>query len=370
MKRLVVLLRRRSKKYTLELWKFFINFIVALNLKFLKKRRNSPKVFFSGALPGHRGGPRVKVSRLRERFRQRPLGFDVLYVLSNYPYLSVRSVELCRRSNTPIVLNQNGVHFPGWFGQDFALANSQNKLIYENSAYVFWQSLFAREGARLFLSPYDPPGEILYNAVDLNFYKPTDERKSKNSFRLLVAGKFTPDTFYQVRAALHGISLCPPKERFELIVAGLSNSQKILTQILCSDLGLTNSVQLLGPFEQSKAPELMSSVDCYLALKHMDTCPNLVIEALASGVPVIYSNSGGTPELVGSEAGIPLQVDKDWDCAPIAPNIELIAEAIQEVRWVKDKMGKAARERAEGMFDISYWYLRHAEIFRLVREEK
>ena len=41
--------------------------------------------------------------------------------------------------------------------------------------------------------------------------------------------------------------------------------------------------------------------------------PTVVLEALASGLPVVYSASGGTPELVGDDAGVGVPAPLDWE---------------------------------------------------------
>ena len=38
-------------------------------------------------------------------------------------------------------------------------------------------------------------------------------------------------------------------------------------------------------------------------LKYKDPCPNSVIEAMSCGLPILYSNSGGLPELVNNGCG-------------------------------------------------------------------
>ena len=55
-----------------------------------------------------------------------------------------------------------------------------------------------------------------------------------------------------------------------------------------------------------------------------------MIEALACGRPVVYSNSGGVPELVGSEAGIGVGTEQTWD-RDVPPDPVALAEAVAKV---------------------------------------
>lgn len=64
----------------------------------------------------------------------------------------------------------------------------------------------------------------------------------------------------------------------------------------------------------AELPAAFRSADLFLNLSENDPCPNVVLEAMACGLPVLYVPSGGTPELVG-EAGQPFTTDSEFDGA-------------------------------------------------------
>lgn len=49
----------------------------------------------------------------------------------------------------------------------------------------------------------------------------------------------------------------------------------------------------------SELSKKLISADIYISYAQLDPCPNIVLEALAHGLPVIGCNSGGVPEIVG-----------------------------------------------------------------------
>ena len=72
----------------------------------------------------------------------------------------------------------------------------------------------------------------------------------------------------------------------------------------------SEKVELLGTRKPREIAEILRDSQFLLFPSRDEACPNAVAEALACGVPVIYHDSGGTPELCGhGEYGLPLPED-------------------------------------------------------------
>jgi len=124
-------------------------------------------------------------------------------------------------------------------------------------------------------------------------------------------------------------------------------------------------VEIVGPYAQEAAPALLRRAHVLLHTQYNDCCPGLVLEALACGVPVVYSASGGVPELVGEEAGIGVPAELRWD-EPVVPNAEALAEAVVGVREAWPRFSAAARARS-ARFDLAAWIARHRSVFEAAR---
>jgi len=81
----------------------------------------------------------------------------------------------------------------------------------------------------------------------------------------------------------------------EFIIAGEGSSRSKLEQLI-SESNLTNSLKLLG--YQSDIPKILSKVDIYVQPSLWEGLCITVIEAMASGLPVIASDVGGVSESV------------------------------------------------------------------------
>ena len=328
------------------------------------------RTFYGGARSGDIGGPLVKLKRLQAFFPEHRWDYNLVYLLSNAPYLPAFALRLLKRRQVPIVLNQNGVFYPAWYAGDWRAKNSEMARAYHLADYVFWQSEFCRRAADRFLGERGGTGEILYNAVDTERFHPAHSHEDDRPFTFLITGKIDTHLFYRIEASLRGLAEARARGlEVRLTIAGwLSPEAQFMTDELARHLGNAEAVSTIGPYTQEQAPEIYQSADAYLMFKHNDPCPNTVIEALASGLPVLYSDSGGVPELAGPEAGIGLPVEESWD-RPHWPDAGAIADAMQTVISNLPAMSAAARNRATERFDSADWIERHRAVFgRLVRD--
>jgi glycosyltransferase involved in cell wall biosynthesis len=131
---------------------------------------------------------------------------------------------------------------------------------------------------------------------------------------------------------------------------------------LAKELGLGDRVIFLGPYSQASAPDVFRRADIVLHTKYNDPCPTVVIEAMACGRPVVYSRSGGVPELVGDHAGVGLDAPLSWE-RDIPPDPDGLAAGVSRVRADLASFAQAARARAVEHFDAKRWVARHREVF-------
>jgi len=321
------------------------------------------KVYYGGAYKGDLGGPLVKIKRLTTNYPEYRYNFNAVYCLSNFPYLSSRSLKIIKRKNIPIFLNQNGVYFSGWHGKGWEARNKKLMPAYHLSDYIFWQSEFCKESADKFLGKSKSPGEVLFNALDITKFTPKE--KNNKEFTFLTTGVFTDSMVYRLVATVEAFYLFQKKHKeSRLVIAGYM-SKKSKTQIdgLIFARGMQSKIKVSGSYSQDLAPNIYASADAYIMLKYMDASPNVVIEAMASGLPIIYSATGGVPELVGPEAGVGLNLTKSWESKPIAPEPNLVSEAMSYVLANQKVLSINARLRAVEKFDLQKWLLKHEEVF-------
>lgn len=329
--------------------------------------KETPVLSYGGALPREPGafvaGGRVKLTHLDRAFPERE-DFNLLYLVSSaVPPHALDLVRWAKERGAKFVWNQNGVAFPAWAGTRLAETNEPMAVLRREADFVVNQSEFCRVSAERFLGPSAAPSCVLFNPVDLAEFTPAPAQGPVECWHLLAAG-----THYQPARVLGPIEAlrhlrdtgCPAR----LTVAGALRWPDAEAEVHAAidHLELRDAVTLRPAFLQSEAVALYRSAHVLLHPKYHDPCPTVVIEALACGVPVIGSRSGGLPELVGEDGGELIEVPLSWEQAA-TPSPQEMASAVMKVILNWPVRSRTARARAERLFDETRWVTEHRAIF-------
>jgi glycosyltransferase involved in cell wall biosynthesis len=327
-----------------------------------RRASNGVRVFYGHDLVPGEGEPvaggTAKFQRLARRFPNSSTGFNLLYLGStSLPRDLEPLLRLARRRGIPVVVNQDGVAYPGWAGEATEELNARYRRALQAADHVLFQSQFSKDSSDLFLGEPEGQWEVLYNAVDVDHFTPAAIEPEDGPV-LLLGGDQTQA--YRLELGVRTFArVLEGEPAARLLIAGrlVSPAEPLLGQ-----LGIRDRVELVGRYAQRDAPELIRRAHLLLHTKVKDPCPSAVIEAMACGLPVVHPASGGTVELVGEEAGIGVPHPDGWEHdQPPAP--EALAAAVVQVLAARPAYAAAARKRAVERFSLEPWLDRHEELF-------
>lgn len=191
--------------------------------------------------------------------------------------------------------------------------------------------------------------KVIPNGVDTKKFRPIDKTKSRVELELpiektiiLSVGNLVElKGFHYLINAISEIKKGELNNIFLVIVGEGRFKFELEKQIVKLGLDLTVRLESFKPHEE--LPKWYSAADLFCLASEREGWPNVILEALACGRPIVATNVGGIPEIIRSQdygilvkdqdpmelaEAIKRALEKDWDC-------KKLIEYAQENTWAK-----------------------------------
>lgn len=168
---------------------------------------------------------------------------------------------------------------------------------------IITNSLATKTSAQKYTLFPDSRYQIIYNGIDLDKFKVLKKANETHPFRendetiLMCVARFDPRK--GIHTLIEAVSLLKKdKYRFKLILVG-DGSLKLELKNLTDRLQLNKEVLFVG--YRNDIPAILRTADIFVLPSLEEGFGNVVVEAMASSVPVIASNIGGLSEIINDE---------------------------------------------------------------------
>lgn len=145
---------------------------------------------------------------------------------------------------------------------------------------------------------------VMRNGVDLELFRPIDRKTARSHWQsrrhtLLSVGHLIERKGHDL--VIQALEHLPD---VDLIIAG-DGPERPRLERLATRLDVAERVRFAGVIAHQDLPGLYSAADALVLASSREGWPNVLLEALACGTPVIASRNWGTPEIVSApEAGL------------------------------------------------------------------
>lgn len=175
------------------------------------------------------------------------------------------------------------------------------KKVYGQSWQSFFVSHFAKDRIAKLCGVKEKKCSVLHNVVSPLFFKEYDCPKFE-CFTFLAIGNFIPrKNFDKIIEAWSSYVRNQQGDRLIIVGDGLL---KLNIENSIKTLNLTDYVKMLPRQSREATARLMHQSHVVLSASSIETFGMTLAEALASGIPVISTNSGGVTDIVNSSNGI------------------------------------------------------------------
>ncbi|MFA6184292.1 MAG: glycosyltransferase family 4 protein [Parcubacteria group bacterium] len=243
----------------------------------------------------------------------------------------------------PYIISLRGSDVPGYsdrFKFIYLFLTPLIKLIWKKSGAVVSNSQGLKDLA-LTTNKEQAMG-VIFNGTDIDNFYPDESLKNNDKFIITMGG--TRITARKgINYLIEALSVLIPKyPNLFLRLVGEGNEKDNLKELV-KELRLDNVVEFVGLISREKIVPYYQEAKLFVLPSLNEGMSNAMLEALAVGLPIIATETGGTDELV--EDGINGFVVKMKDAQDLAEKIEIILKDKDLCR----KMGQESREMAEKM---------------------
>lgn len=166
---------------------------------------------------------------------------------------------------------------------------------------------------------------VIPNGVDTGRFRPRDRADARRELHLPADGRLIVTVAHLGPRKGHhetvrAMSALGPDVRLVLVGGGDARPLRALA----AKLGLADRVIMAGRQPYEKIPLYFNAADVSVLASYREGCPNVVLESLASGTPVVAANVGAVPELITSPS-----LGRIVEPRRVAPLAEAIAEVLR-----------------------------------------
>lgn len=274
---------------------------------------------------------------------------DMFHIMANsgwsWHLFSVPAVWLARSRGVPVVLNYRGGEADAFLNKSASLVRftmRQTRALVVPSGFL--KGVFAS---------FDMPAFIVPNIIDLSRFHARHPVRT-GAPHLVVARNLEP--IYDNATAIRAFQMVQAKfAQASLTIAGSGPEAQRLRQMV-QDMGLDHAVQFAGRLERDAMAALYRSADIMLNPSLADNMPNSILEAWASGVPVVTTNVGGIPHL--AQHGVNASLVPPGDPSAMAQEcITLLSDAVLWQQRAQAGLQEAQRytwQRVQPVLDEIY----------------
>jgi len=166
---------------------------------------------------------------------------------------------------------------------------------------------------RVMQNIYDRDIAVMPNGINLADYidEPSIKDRATMGKGILFVGRLesVKGVQYLIRAMKKVHNMIPDAR---LIIVGDGKEREML-ESLSIQLGIQEYVQFIGKVPHEKVQTFMQQADVFVLPSLSEGLPNVIIEAMACGLPIVVSRVGGIPEIITNDTNGYLVEAKDTE---------------------------------------------------------
>lgn len=253
-------------------------------------RSNEP---YRPAWVGHIRGARALARLLAYRRTLALMSREVeaVHIMANSGWawflFAAPAIRAAAARSVPVIVN-----YRGGLAREFLKRSARRVLpALRSASAVVVPSAFLRD----VFAQYGIAVRIIPNIVDTNVFRPAAPARSAGCQIVVVRNL---EAIYGLDTAIRAAAIL--RSSFPDLIVSIAGSgpERAALEGLSAQLGVSGAIRFTGRLEVEEVAALYRGADVALNPSRVDNAPNALLEAAASGVPIVSTDVGGVPHLV------------------------------------------------------------------------
>jgi sugar transferase (PEP-CTERM/EpsH1 system associated) len=203
---------------------------------------------------------------------------------------------------------------------------------------------------------------VIHNGVNTDLFRPRKELTTSlrrefgiplNRFVIGTVGRIVPIKDHKTLLKAAEVLVRQNKD-VQVVIVGTGPELPNLQAHAAASAELGGRTLFVGASD--RVPELLNLLDAFVLPSICEGMSNTILEAMASGLPLVVTRSGGNPELVDDSVG------KLFDPGDVETLVTLLLRLADNVA-LRCEYGQAARQRAVERFSLSAMVQQYRDLY-------
>jgi sugar transferase (PEP-CTERM/EpsH1 system associated) len=313
------------------------------DVNFVRSNFSEEKMFVAGSPALKLQFPLFRLMHIMRQYRP--------HVVHTRNWGAIEAVMAAKLASVPVV-----IHSEHGYEVDMFAGLPMRRRLFRRAAYAMGDAVFALtkelrdfHARQAWVRPESM--DVIYNGVDTQRFAPGEKTRlalrgelgiPEQSFVIGSVGRLVPikDHATLLKAAA---SLAASGIDLRVLLVGQGPEREKLENLAAETL--RGRVYFAG--DSGRVPEMLNAMDVFVLPSLNEGMSNTLLEAMASGLPVLATNVGGNPEIVQ---------DNVDGCLFKPGDVQWLADKLKQLASDPDlvhQLGTAARNRAMNSFSLS-----------------
>lgn len=270
--------------------------------------------------------------------------FDVVYVNTIFPAAVATLLAKNRYPKAKIIISEQ---WSGYYPEDGNYKGFVTKYFTRKLVRLAKVILVVSEKTKQAMLSHGLKAkyELINNVVDTELFKPSEDKEKKKDVIKLLHVSSLVNREKNIIGILNAISLLKRNHQsVQLTIIGDNKAEMPVYTNIVKDLNIESCVEFVRYKKPDEIVKYMNQSDLFILFSFFEGMPNVILESLACGLPVVSTNVGAVSDMIQKDMGVILKSNSEEELADVILKFDRnsFLSKTEIYEYIKNKYGVMA----------------------------